>query len=129
MGEFEAGKWIISLTLYFFLFFLIVFSVIEGSVDDVDDVVFSNPGFAGVSTPENVDSSFSSVNDSGIDYGDTDVSYSTFTSTLAVITGINSAKVKIGMPATFRWIFSFILFWIPFIIFVWSIYMALPIIH
>lgn len=44
----------------------------------------------------------------------------------------------VGYVVTFRadigllgysWIFSFIFFWIPFIMFIWSIYMALPVIH
>lgn len=48
MGEFRAGLWITGITLYFFVFFLIVFTSINtGNFYDVDtsDVNYHDPGF------------------------------------------------------------------------------------
>ena len=49
MGEFESGKWIIGITIYFFIFFLLVSSTVNAKIaiagnDDLR-VTYNDPGF------------------------------------------------------------------------------------
>lgn len=53
-------------------------------------------------------------------------SIGTIRETVSFITGF---RADLGLPPAFQFIFSFMFFWIPFFIFIWAIYMALPIIH
>lgn len=49
MGEFKSGLWIIGLSLYFFCFFLIVFSTVNAAAKfedvDVSGISYNDPGF------------------------------------------------------------------------------------
>jgi len=54
MGQFESGKWVIGLSLYFFVFFLIMTSVINTSDElniDRGDLYVADSGFQTVLTP------------------------------------------------------------------------------
>ena len=122
MGEFQAGKWIMLLLLYFFTLFVIVNYTVEASNDYGIDTTarFADPGFGresvNISTP-NTASLTDTADMSGIK------------TSLAVITGINAGNVSIGIPTGFIYMFSFLFFWIEFIMLLWSIYMALPFFH
>ena len=53
MGEFESGKWILSLLIYFVIFFLLVWSVFNlkaWSYQTDPNVAFSDPGFYDISS-------------------------------------------------------------------------------
>lgn len=128
MGSFSSGRWIVGLFIYFFLFFTVTYSVIN-EVDDTD-ISFKDPGFGSQvqneSTSDEIDFS---GNSSGIDYSQTESTYSGWKATIAVITGINSANVQLGVPSEWQFVFSFFLFWLPFLMLIWSIYMAIPFFH
>ena len=53
MGEFQSGKWVIGLSIYFFIFFLILYSTINAAAEiGVDhDLSVSDPGFQTDITP------------------------------------------------------------------------------
>lgn len=119
MGEFNAGKWIIGLSIYFFLFFLIVTSVISG-LDEVgedrDDLYVTDPGFI-LDGNQTVPGTVTNT--------DT-VSWDNIRDSIGVMTGFNA---QIGLPGTYQFIFSFIFFWIPLMMLLWALYMALPFLH
>lgn len=46
-----------------------------------------------------------------------------------VISIMSGFSAEIGFPAAYRFIYSFIFFWIPFFMLLWAIYMAIPFIH
>jgi len=56
-------------------------------------------------------------------------SVSSIRQTVNFITGINAAEVRIGVPNAFIYIFSFIFFWIPFIMLAFSFWFILPFLH
>ena len=187
MGEFKSGLWIAGLSIYFFLFFLIVTSVISGSaemgIDPGDISTTGDPGF------ESDDNQFSGINSecsgsittycihtnaddndscsvlTGCSWSGTfcvgthaytceaitnqsycslldctwtgsraptsidpneEYDWSTMRDTIGIMTGF---RADIGIPSWANWIFSFLFFWIPFLLLVWSIYMALPFLH
>ena len=195
MGEFESGKWIVGLLLYFFMFFVLVFSFVAAADDlGLDHQVSTNdPGFANNQILPNVlgfcegnkflscssmvvtnatnptcdsfvgcewepnpffgdprcqgiletQESCSRQGDQtrcfivGCDWIQTDgeglsldtdngVTLNTFTASIGVMTGF---RADIGVPGNYRWIFSFLFFYIPFIMLLWSLYMAIPFIH
>jgi len=135
LGSFQSGKWIIFLSLYFIVFFLTVFSI-TNVLSDMDgenlagDLRFEDPGFQTVSKGNTDDYEYNgSIGTDSIDYTKPTKAYSAFKTTIPVITGIQSGNVKIGMPPAFRWIFSFIFFWIPLFMMLWAIYMAIPFFH
>jgi len=192
MVEFSAGKWIIGLLLYFFCFYLVVWSTVATTIElDVETGVNSvkDPGFQKLSDPfstggfcsgtpefgcghisDNVSceyirgcnwNDFSSicygnVGDpvSGLalsicspsinqtycklagcawttysSYGDESysaksvVSNSPFRATIAIMTGFG---VDIGLPVWVNFIYSFLFFWVPFVMLLWSLYVAIP---
>lgn len=49
--------------------------------------------------------------------------------TLSVLTNIGSGSYSLGVASNWLWLFSFVFFYIPLFMLLWSIYMALPIIH
>ena len=122
MGEFQAGKWIILLLLYFFTLFIIVNYTVQASNDyGIDtDARFADPGFGSkninLSTPDSA-SAADTASMTGIK------------TSLAVITGINAEDVSIGIPTGYIYIFAFLFFWIEFIMLLWSLYMALSFFH
>ena len=122
MGEFQAGKWIILLLLYFFTLFIIVNYTVQASNNyGIDiDARFADPGFGSkninLSTPDSA-SAADTASMTGIK------------TSLAVITGINAEDVSIGIPTGYIYIFAFLFFWIEFIMLLWSLYMAIPFFH
>jgi len=122
MGEFQAGKWITVLLLYFFVLFIIInYAIATSNHFGLDTSArFNDPGFGSesinISTPNSA---------SAADTAD----MSSIKSSLAVITGINAANVSIGIPTAFIYIFSFLFFWIEFFMLLFATYMALPFFH
>jgi len=122
LGEFQAGKWITILLLYFFGLFVVINYVIAASIDYgiTTDARFADPGFGSedvnLSTPDTA-----TLTDTA--------SMTSVKTSLAVITGISASDVSIGLPAAFIYIFSFLFFWIEFFMLLWSIYMAIPFFH
>ena len=53
MGEFKSGKWIVILSLYFFMYFIIVFSLVQGaqSVGNDLNINYQDPGFQTLADP------------------------------------------------------------------------------
>lgn len=49
--------------------------------------------------------------------------------TIGFLSGFGGDGISLGIPGTFRWIFAFLFFWIPGFALLWSIYMAIPLIH
>ena len=128
MGEFSAGKWIIGLFIYFFVFYIITLSIVN-TVDD-SGVHFADPGFgSSIQNETAIDDMTFGGNETGIDYSNTEVSYTGWKATLSIMTGINSNNISIGVPAQWQFIFSFFLFWLPFMMLIWAIYMAIPFFH
>jgi len=126
MGEFNAGVWIVSLSLYFVILFLIVNAslnmALEYGIDD-DDISAEDTGFfsadgTGAGSYQNVT----------IDSGST-ANMNTFFESIKFLTGLGGTSIQLGEPSQFSWIFRFILFYIPLLMLIWSVYMALPIIH
>lgn len=75
MGEFEAGKWILGLSIYFFMFFLVVTAVTLGGAEmgiDTSSVSVNDPGFY------NLQNQFQNIGTgtcSGLPYGFVHCSY------------------------------------------------------
>ena len=122
MGEFPAGKWIVILSLYFFVFFIIVNYTISASnhYGLSTSARFNDPGFGSesinISTPNTASAS-----------DNADVS--NIKASVAVITGINAGDVDIGLPTWVIYIFSFIFFWLPFAMMLIALYFILPFFH
>lgn len=201
MGEFSAGRWIVGLSLYFFILFVVVFSAI-GMADeyglDKTDLSVNDPGFntaynqyyaqGGQCTgyPYAYCSSMELEDETTCnyftDYGcswtngtlfntnphctgylgwnaectnftmrlqcqltgctwtnwtstgagqtsgvmDNNFDWSSVKNTIGFLSGF---RAGLGIPAGFRWVFSFIFFWIPGFMLIWAIYMALPFLH
>jgi len=130
MGDFNSGVWIILLSVYFLVFYLIVSSAISGlNAMEIDNTLrFDDPGFNKVTAPGTDGYTFNGSTTT-LDYTRPTSSYSTFKASLSVMTGINSGNVNIGMPSAFRYIISFLFFWIPFFMLIWAVYMAIPFFH
>lgn len=111
---------------------MIVSSTVTGlnEIDDTSqDIRFSDPGFQTITEGNPDDYEFNGSASGIIDFDRPTTAYSSFKTTLSVMTGISSGDVRIGMPKAFRYIFSFIFFWIPIFMMIWSLYMAIPILH
>ena len=192
MGDFNAGRWVVILLLYFFAFFIVVNYFVQASIDygvNNDEVQFADPGF-GQSVTNILNQCIGSSSSAAIgfcaltlaadnvsceslpscDWNATTevcngfsatlctslsdettcrlarctwntidvptqasiadkVSVSSIRTTVSFITGINAAQVKIGLPVAFIYIFSFIFFWIPFIMLAISFWFILPFLH
>jgi len=193
MGKFTSGLWIIGLLVYFFTFFLIIFSIVNAAPDydlNTAGISVSDPGFSsaenqpfaqqgeckgrpyyfcssagidndticngytgcywddGLFAGEGCHGVFeapcSDFNDEGncslwdctwsdftnVGSGqvrpDTGFDWSAVKDTILIMTGFDAS---IGAPASIMFIVSFFMFWIPFFMLLWSIYMALPFIH
>ena len=197
MGEFNAGTWIVGLCLYFFVFFIVVFSMVNALAETGEynsGISVHDPGFSSSSNipfaqsgvckgrPHYLCSSFGSINgidnatacnsyqgcywganvfkdDSckGVFIGSCDdytngticsvvgCTWSDFTGlgatsnnlavtfdwgvvkdTVGFMTGFDA---NLGAPSWLQFIISFPLFWLPFFMLLWSIYMALPFLH
>ena len=194
MGQFNSGVWISGLLIYFFTFFLIVFSFVNAANSvglDTSGIQFDDPGFIrGDPLTNNVGTctgvlsgacseipfpssdqcetaslfcSFSQQNDicTGFHFvtdcsnppgpGTLNISQCTaigcifvtedvidsidpnkqasigsIKNTLALMTGFSA---EIGLPGSIRFIYSFFMFWLPFFMLLFSMYMALPYIH
>lgn len=186
MGQYESGKWLIGLALYYFAMFVVISSIASGLIHYgiATDARFNDPGF--VELNEQVSGScggnlvrlcgFVLANDNqsctimdgcswdgtkceGImsaeqcsDYlnatvcavaqctwtgtvvGDTvdpvePASMSVVKTTFSLMTGIGAEDVNIGIPTGFTYVFAFVFFWIPFVVMLWALYMALPFLH
>lgn len=122
MGEFKAGQWIVVLLVYFFLLFLIISQVVSAALHyDVETTAqFNDPGFGSedinISNPDTA-SAADTASMSGI------------TASISVITGINAANVKIGIPVGYIYIFSFLFFWLEFVMLLIALFFMLPFFH
>lgn len=193
MADFKAGSWIIGLALYFFIFFLIIYSLVNVGDDMGADLGISvrDPGFQTELNPyteggecasgwtygsafcswTNANSNESCSYIPGCTWDGTDctgipnllayggecsplmnetlcrlldcpfITYnsetgfsssydeendiSTIKATFGIMTGF---EADTGIPSAFNFIFSFIFFWIPFIMFIWAIYMVIPLV-
>jgi len=125
MGDFQAGKWIIGLLMYYFFLFTIVSFVVTASNDyDINnDLSYNDPGF-GV-----VDGYVDLTGDNSTISADSDYDSSTIKQTLSFVTGINASSVNFGVPTWIIYIFSFMFFWIEAFMLGFSIYMILPFMH
>ena len=123
MGQFNAGTWIVGLLIYFTLFFTIVYCV--AAAVPTSGVSYSDPGY-GASPSQST--SITDINSSG-SVSTSTPGMSNVMTTLSIITGVGSGSYQIGMPGGWDWLFSFFMFYLPFFMLLWSIYMALPIIH
>lgn len=127
MGEFKAGQWIIMLLVYFTLLFIIVYCVRLGFTESesAQQLVYDDPGYGAASAATN---QIGSQDPAGsVSTGSPGMS--NIVAALSVMTAVNSDNVHIGIPAAWHWLFSFFLFYIPFTMLLWAIYMALPILH
>ena len=204
MGEFKSGKWIVILSLYFFMYFIIVFSLVQGaqSVGNDLNINYQDPGFQTladpfetggyctgnpeslacsgltevvdnvtceyifgcnwvnatstcIGTPADPDTLFPigfctpSYNytycslvgctwtnyDSNVDIAtynsDSKISMSPVTKTIAVMTGYDGENEAgfLNIPEAFVMIFSFMFFWLPFVMLLLAIYFAIPFAH
>ena len=86
MGDFQAGKWIIGLLMYYFFLFTIVSFVVSASNDyDINnDLSYNDPGF-GVA-----DGYVDLTGDNTTISADSDYDSGTIKQTLSFITGINA---------------------------------------
>ncbi len=134
MGKFQSGIWLIGLMIYFFLLFTIIYTVVEAGKIYEEGVDYSTVDYKSVSAD---DVGFQNIEPQPVGnetfkrkwYAISSASISPVLSTLSIITGIGSGHVYVGMPVTFKYIFSFFFFWIPYVILIWAIYMALPFAH
>lgn len=127
MGKFESGVWIIGLLAYFFLLFIIMSNVIlaadEYGLSKEDVYVLGDNPFASTDDPD-------AQGYTGINFTQSQgYSIDTVYDTLGVLSGFGAGKVGLGVPVGYVWIFSFIFFYIPLFMLLWSIYMALPVLH
>lgn len=129
MGQFSAGRWIVGLSIYFAVFYLICFSIagaVNATSGENAGVTFNDPGFGSnpptgtINNPGNVTS---------IDYDTSGDSYSSGVSAWGIMTGINAENTSVGNLGGWSWVFSIFFFWIPGIMYLWCIYMALPFLH
>lgn len=121
MGQFESGRWISILLLYFFFLFLITFCI-TGMMGESQP---SNP--FGTSAP--TDGSSFSANNTDVNFDSASTSYSNFKASIAILTGFDVGEYGSSMPSDWAFVFSFLVFWIPAFMLAWSIYMALPWVH
>lgn len=205
MGQFESGKWIVAISLYFFVLFLCVYCIVSAANEegiDTGTLYFNDPGFVstgndpssvtgtcqGTNIPQ-CSNTFASdasceqipgctwMNSTMVCYGwhgiscsdiesnaslipvnftkqefcqmlrctyldatglevpivtvDPNEQYSmgSVSQTIAVITGIGYNSANLGMPASWAFVGQFLIFWIPFFMLLWAIYMALPFVH
>lgn len=126
MGSFSSGTWAILLIVYFLGFFLVTYSIVNGMPDaDTSGIQFSDPGFG--STPA---ADFTVAGQTAADsFGTESPGMSSIMTSLKIMTGINAGSVSIGIPTGWKWLFSFLFFWIPFFALLWAIYMAIPFFH
>jgi len=122
MGKFESGHWIIGLSLYFFMFFIVVNAAISllDYYNVENNLRFDDTGFGSEGQIYDGNTSVSP---------DDSYSFDTFLDSISIITGVGAGNVEIGVPAEYKYIFSFIFFWLPFLALSWAIYMALPWVH
>lgn len=128
MGQFQASKLLIGTSVYFIVFFLIVFCVKSddafdnsdtGETFDNNDLQFNNPGFG--------NSQDTTFNES-VSPTDT-ASTGKIGSTFAFMSGISEGNTNIGVPSSWRWLFSLIFFWLPLVLFGLGVYFSLPFMH
>lgn len=50
-------------------------------------------------------------------------------STIGIMTGFSTTTSNLGVPAGWAFAFSFLFFYVPFFMLLWSVYMALPFLH
>ena len=125
MGDFQAGHWIIFLLLYFFFFFLGVFSFLNAANSigtDTSGIRLDDPGFVNASGQFGTPTNTTTTN--LLD----DFSWGNVKATFNFMIGFGQGAT-LGIPAVANWIFSFIFFYIPFMMLVWAIYMGLPFLH
>jgi hypothetical protein len=127
MGDFNSGKWIVGLLMYFTVMFLVVYCVKAGMPDSTtaQNMQYSDPGYGSTIQLNKTIGGVSSTDS----VGTSTPGMSNIMGTLSILTGIGSGSYSIGIPAMWAWLFSFIFFYIPFFMLLWSIYMAIPIIH
>jgi len=125
MGDFQAGKWIVGLLLYYFLLFTIVSFTVQANNDYGNNVAltYNDPGFSHVQGYTDLTGDNETIN------ADTDYDSGTIKETLSFITGINASSVNFGIPTWLIYIFSFMFFWIEAFMLGFSIYMILPFLH
>ena len=128
MGQFNSGYWIIGLSIYYFVFFLLLASVIQVGYeyDTVDTSGVYQTGIEFDATEQK--GSLTNLSDVSADSSG-NVNVKTLIKTLSFASGIGTSELGIGFPAGFQFIFSFVFFWIPATMLLFAIYMALPVIH
>jgi hypothetical protein len=57
------------------------------------------------------------------------ISIKTFMSSIGFLSGLNSNNINLGAPTSLNIYLSLIMFWLPAILLLWSVYMALPFLH
>jgi hypothetical protein len=128
MGQFQASKLLIGTSIYFIIFFLVVFCVKSDAAFDNSNtgeefnnsnLQFNNPGFA-TSPDTSIESNVTATDTA---------STSKIGGTFAFMTGISEGNTNIGVPSGWRWLFSLIFFWLPLVLFGIGIYFSLPFIH
>ena len=128
MGEFESGRWLIGLSIYFFIFFLLVGATIQIG-NEYDTVDTGGVYQTGITFDENgtyaAAGGISDIN--GTDAGKVDVGV--IVSSLSFASGVGTEQIGIGLPPAWQFLFSFIFFWIPAMMFLFAVYMALPFLH
>ena len=129
MGQFVSSKLLIGTSIYFLVFFVIVFCVKSddafdnsdtGETFDNDNLQFNNPGFN--TNPD------TSVPTGPINLTETS-NTGNIGSTFAFMSGISEGNTNIGVPSAWRWLFSLIFFWLPLVLFGLGVYFALPFLH
>jgi len=123
MGEFNAGKWILALSIYFIALFTITLAAINiGTEYDVDSSgMYAKGDFGGETDP----GGFANVT---LDDA-TSSNMDTVFGAIGFLTGFGSDKIGLGTPAAWNWLISFFLFYLPLVALIWALYMALPFLH
>lgn len=124
MGEYKSGPPIFLLSLYFMVFFILVLSMKSASAEhgtaDMSGLRLDDPGFQAMN-PEN-----GSIADS-VSASD-NFNWKNIKDTFSFMLGFGIGS-DLGVPSFIAWAFSFVFFYLPFMILLFSIYMALPFMH
>lgn len=121
MGEFQAGKWILGLSIYFFAYFLILLAITNLAIAhgvDHSGITANDPGFGVYS---------GNTSYSGGSASDT-VSINPIRETIGFMFTFQN-NVFINSGSQFQFVFMFFFTYIPLFVLIFSLYMILPFAH
>lgn len=129
MGEFKSGIWIFYLILYFVAIIFITMWTLNLS----DEYNLNNENIhidSGGLFTSNINTNNNLNNISQTQYSaDSKISLKTFMQSISFLSGLNSNNNNLGTPSSLNIYISLFIFWIPGILLLWAVYMALPFMH